>query len=57
VPTSNDVQALAARVDALSAQVAGRTKATAKTASARTATKKRAPAKTAAKRASRKSAA
>ena len=57
VPTSNDVQALAARVDALSAQLAGRTKATAKTASARTATKKRAPAKTAAKRASRKSAA
>jgi poly(hydroxyalkanoate) granule-associated protein len=57
VPTSNDVQALAARVDALSAQVAGRTRATAKTASARTATKKRAPAKTAAKHASRKSAA
>jgi len=58
VPTSKDVQALMARVDALSAQVAGRTKAAAKTASARTASaKKRAPAKTAAKRASRKSAA
>ncbi len=57
VPTSKDVQALMDRVDALSAQVAGRAKAAAKTASARTATKKRAPAKTAAKRAPRKSAA
>ena len=53
VPTSNDVQALVDRVDALSAQVAGRAKASAKTA----APKKRAPAKTAAKRAPRKSAA
>ena len=53
VPTSKDVQALMDRVDALSAQVAGRAKAAAKTA----APKKRAPAKTAAKRAPRKSAA
>ena len=58
VPTAKDVQALMARVDALSAQVAGRTKGAAKAASAKTATaKKRAPAKTAAKRASRKPAA
>jgi len=53
VPTAKDVQALVDRVDALSAQVAGRAKASAKTA----APKKRAPAKTAAKRAPRKSAA
>ena len=53
VPTAKDVQALMDRVDALSAQVAGRAKAAAKTA----APKKRAPAKTAAKRAPRKSAA
>ena len=53
VPTAKDVQALIDRVDALSAQVAGRAKAAAKTA----APKKRAPAKTAAKRAPRKSAA
>ena len=51
VPTAKDVQALTARVDALSAQIAGRAKAAAKTAA------KRAPAKTAAKRAPRKSAA
>jgi len=58
VPTAKDVQALMDRVDALGAQVAGRTKAAAKTASAKAAaTKKRAPAKTAAKRAPRKSAA
>ena len=53
VPTAKDVQALMDRVDALSAQVAGRAKAAAKTA----APKKRAPAKTAATRAPRKSAA
>ena len=53
VPTAKDVQALMDRVDALSAQVAGRAKAAAKTA----APKKRAPATTAAKRAPRKSAA
>ena len=53
VPTAKDVQALVDRVDALSAQVAGRAKASAKTA----APKKRAPAKTSAKRAPRKSAA
>ena len=58
VPTAKDVQALMARVDALSAQVAGRAKAAAKAASAKTAAaKKRAPAKTAAKRAPRKTAA
>ena len=58
VPTAKDVQALMDRVDALSAQVAGRTKAAAKTASAKAAAaKKRAPAKTAAKRAPRKTAA
>jgi poly(hydroxyalkanoate) granule-associated protein len=51
VPTAKDVQALTARVDALSAQIAGRAKAAAKTAA------KRAPAKTAAKRAPRKPAA
>jgi len=53
VPTSKDVQALMDRIDALSAQVAGRSKSGAKT----TAAKKRAPAKTAAKRAPRKTAA
>ena len=58
VPTAKDVQALMDRVDALSAQVVGRSKAAAKTASAKAAApKKRAPAKTAAKRAPRKSAA
>jgi len=58
VPTAKDVQGLMDRVDALSAQVAGRAKAAAKTASAKAAApKKRAPAKTAAKRAPRKSAA
>ena len=51
VPTAKDVQALMDRVDALSAQVAGRAKAAVKTAA------KRAPAKTAAKRAPRKPAA
>ena len=57
VPTSKDVQALMDRVDALSAQVAGRAKAAAKTASAKAApAKKRASAKTAAKRAPRKTA-
>jgi polyhydroxyalkanoate synthesis regulator phasin len=56
VPTSKDVQALMDRVDALSAQVASRTKAAAKTATAKTAAK-RAPRKTAAKRAARKTAA
>ena len=56
VPTAKDVQSLVARVDALSAQVAGRAKTVAKSA-AKTATRKRAPAKTAAKRASRKTAA
>jgi poly(hydroxyalkanoate) granule-associated protein len=56
VPTAKDVQTLVARVDALSAQVAGRAKTAAKSA-AKTATRKRAPAKTAAKRAPRKSAA
>ena len=56
VPTAKDVQALVARVDALSAQVAGRAKTAAKSA-AKTAARKRAPAKTAAKRAPRKSAA
>ena len=60
VPTAKDVQSLVARVDALSAQVAGRAKTAAKSAAktaAKTATRKRAPAKTAAKRAPRKSAA
>jgi poly(hydroxyalkanoate) granule-associated protein len=58
VPTSKDVQALMDRVDALSAQIAGRGKPAAKTtATKRTAAKKRAPARTAAKRAPRKSAA
>jgi len=56
VPSSKDVEALMARIDALSAQVARRTKPAAKKtasrASAKTATKK-----TAAKRAPRKSAA
>jgi poly(hydroxyalkanoate) granule-associated protein len=56
VPSSKDVEALMARIDALSAQVASRTKPAAKKtasrASAKTATKK-----TAAKRAPRKSAA
>ena len=52
VPTSKDVQDLKARVDALSAQLAGRA-----TSAAKAATKKRAPAKTAAKRAPRKTAA
>ena len=60
VPTAKDVQSLVARVDALSAQVAGRAKTAAKSA-AKTATKpatrKRAPAKTAARRAPRKTAA
>ena len=56
VPTATDVQSLVARVDALSAQVAGRAKTAAKSA-AKTATRKRAPAKTAAKRAPRKTAA
>ena len=57
VPTAKDVQALMDRVDALSAQVAGRTKAAAKAASAKAApAKKRASAKTAAKRAPRKAA-
>ena len=55
VPSSKDVEALMARIDALSAQVAGRTKSVAKKtasrASAKTATKKTA------KRATRKSAA
>ena len=59
VPTAKDVQALMDRVDALSAKVAGRTKAAVETASAKTtaAPKKRAPARTAAKRTPRKSAA
>ena len=60
VPTAKDVQSLVARVDALSAQVAGRAKTAAKSAAktaAKTATRKRAPAKTAAKRAPRKTAA
>ena len=56
VPTAKDVQSLVARVDALSAQVAGRAKTAAKSA-AKTATRKRAPAKSAAKRAPRKAAA
>jgi len=55
VPTSKDVQNLMARVDALSAQVAGRTKSAAKTTvGKKTAARKRAPAKTAAKRTPRK---
>ena len=56
VPSSKDVEALMARIDALSAQVASRAKSAAKKtasrAGAKTATKK-----TAAKRATRKSAA
>ena len=57
VPTAKDVQALMDRVDALGAQVAGRTKAAAKAASVKAApAKKRASAKTAAKRAPRKTA-
>ena len=56
MPTATDVQSLVARVDALSAQVAGRAKTAAKSA-AKTATRKRGPAKTAAKRAPRKTAA
>jgi len=55
VPTSKDVQNLMARVDALSAQVAGRTKSAAKTTvGKKTAARKRAPAKTAVKRTPRK---
>ena len=58
VPSSKDVQALMDRIDALSAQVATRSRAAAKTAAARTgAAKKSSTAKTAAKRAPRKSAA
>ena len=58
VPTSKDMQALMDRVDALSAKVATRGKAAAKTVSAKAAApKKRATAKTAAKRAPRKAAA
>jgi len=52
VPTAKDMQELKDRVDALSAQIAGRAKAAATPAA-----KKRAPAKTAAKRAPRKTAA
>jgi poly(hydroxyalkanoate) granule-associated protein len=52
VPTARDVQALADRLDALSAKLDGRAKPAAKAAAA-----KRAPAKTAAKRAPRKTAA
>jgi len=57
VPTAKDVQDLTARVEALSAQVAGRARTAAKAASAKAApAKKRASAKTAAKRAARKTA-
>jgi poly(hydroxyalkanoate) granule-associated protein len=54
VPSAKDVEALSARIDALSAKMGGRAKAAAgKTVAA----KKRAPAKTAARRAPRKAAA
>jgi polyhydroxyalkanoate synthesis regulator phasin len=56
VPTSKDVEALMARIDALSAQVASGAKSAARKASAGTGAKK-ATKKTAAKRATRKSAA
>lgn len=57
VPSSKDVQALQDRIDALTAQVASRSKGAAKTvvkkaASAKSAATKRAPRKSAAKRAS-----
>jgi poly(hydroxyalkanoate) granule-associated protein len=57
VPTAKDVQDLTARVEALSAKVAGRAKTAAKAVSAKAApATKRASAKTAAKRAARKAA-
>ena len=55
VPTSRDVQALMDRIDALSAQVASRTKTAAKKTGAKTGA--RAATKKAAKRAPRKAAA
>jgi poly(hydroxyalkanoate) granule-associated protein len=63
VPSHKDVQALVDRIDALSAQVAARSKAPVKAASAKTASakgvpaKKRAAKKTSAKQAARKTAA
>ncbi len=57
VPSSKDVQALMDRIDALSAQVATRSKAAAKTVAAKTGAAKKSAAKTAAKRAPRKTAA
>jgi len=54
VPSAKDVEALSARIDALSAKMGGRAKAA---AGKSVAAKKRAPAKTAAKRAPRKAAA
>jgi poly(hydroxyalkanoate) granule-associated protein len=56
VPSSKDVEALMARIDALSAQVASRAKSAAKKPASRTAAKK-ATKKTAAKRTTRRSAA
>jgi poly(hydroxyalkanoate) granule-associated protein len=57
VPTAKDVQDLTARVEALSAKVAGRAKTAAKAASAKAApATKRASAKTTAKRTARKAA-
>ena len=56
VPSAKDVQALKDRIDALTAQMATRTKSAAKSA-AKPAAKKATTAKTAAKRATRKSAA
>ena len=56
VPSSKDVEALMARIDALSAQVASGTKSAARKSTARTAAKT-APRKTAAKRTTRKRAA
>ena len=55
VPSSKDVEALMARIDALSAQVAGSAKSAARKTASRTAAKT-ATRKTAAKRATRKSA-
>ena len=57
VPSSKDVQALMDRIDALSAQVATRSKAAAKTVAAKTGAAKKSAAKTAARRAPRKTAA
>ena len=56
VPSSKDVEALTARIDALSAQIAGRARSAAKKTAAR-AGAKTATRKTSAKRATRKSAA